>query len=297
MHPHFLGDPEFVSMFLDEARVVAQVRHPNVVPTLDVVVTPGELFLVLEYVQGVTLSSLLRTATHARRKMPLPVALAIVSAVLHGLEAAHDARDPSGEPLGLVHRDISPQNILVGPDGLARVLDFGVAKARGRLQTTGAGMLKGKLAYMSPEQVRGGEVTRRADVYAASVVLWESLAGRRLFHGENEASTLERVLWGEVPPPSAHSPDVSQALDTIVMRGLTREPQGRFGTALEMATALEELPIAITPVVGRWVREVAKAALLAQATRLAEIESQKDDGDETGSALETPNEDRLRFAP
>jgi serine/threonine protein kinase len=298
MHPHFLTDPEFVSMFLDEARVATHVRHPNVVPTLDVVSTPREIFLVLEYAQGVTLSSLLRSAAATGETMPLPVALAIVSSVLHGLEAAHCATGPSGESLGLVHRDISPQNILVGPDGLARILDFGVAKASGRSQSTNAGTLKGKIAYMSPEQIRGGDVTRRADIYAAAVVLWESVTGRRLFHGANEASTLEQVLWGDVPTPRSQKPELPQALDDLVMRGLSRDPLARFDSAEAMATALEEaLPVAITPVVGRWVREVAKDALAAQASRLARIESLPPDVEALPRETAAPPEERVRLAP
>jgi serine/threonine-protein kinase len=298
MHPHFLTDPEFVSMFLDEARVATRVRHPNVVPTLDVVSTPREIFLVLEYAQGVTLSSLLRSSIEAGKAMPLPVALSIVSSVLHGLEAAHCATGPSGESLGLVHRDISPQNILVGPDGLARILDFGVAKASGRSQNTSAGTLKGKIAYMAPEQVRGGDVTRRADIYAASVVLWESVTGRRLFHGANEASTLEQVLWGDVPTPRSHKPELPEALDELVMRGLSRDPLGRFDSAEAMATAIEDsLPVAITPVVGRWVREVAKEALAAQASRLARIEGLSPDVEVPPRETAAPPEERVRLAP
>src|SRR5262249_20405529 len=162
--------------FLDEARLAARIHHPNVVQTLDVAVTQGELFVVLEYVNGDSLAHLLRTANANGRAVPPEIASAVVFGVLQGLHAAHEAVVEQGNPLELVHRDVSPHNVLVGVDGVARVLDFGVAKARGRSQTTREGQLKGKLAYMAPEQI-GGRVTRRTDVFAASIVLWEALAG------------------------------------------------------------------------------------------------------------------------
>jgi serine/threonine protein kinase len=177
-HPQYARDPEFVAMFVDEARLAARIHHPNVVSTLDVVAREGELFLVMEYVQGESLSRLVHLARQRRERVPEPMVASIVAGVLHGLHAAHEARGEGGELLGLVHRDVSPQNVLVGTDGVARVLDFGVAKAAGRIHTTRNGELKGKLAYMSPEQLCG-EVTRMTDVYAAGVVLWEALAGAR----------------------------------------------------------------------------------------------------------------------
>src|ERR1700729_765840 len=158
LHAQFAKDPEFVSMFLDEARLAARIRHPNVVQTLDVVATEGELFVVMDYVQGESLSRLLR-ASRTVGPIPVRVASAILCGALHGLHAAHEATDEHGVPLGLVHRDMSPQNVLVDVDGSARVLDFGVAKAAGRTQTTGRGKIKGKLRYMAPEQIQGS-VTR-----------------------------------------------------------------------------------------------------------------------------------------
>src|SRR4051812_48938415 len=165
LHPQFAKDPEFVTMFLDEARLAARVRHPNVVSTLDVVALDEELFLVMDYVPGETLSRLARELRARGESVPPAIAISILSGVLFGLHAAHDARSESGEVLGIVHRDVSPQNILVGEDGVARVLDFGVAKAAGRASQTEAGLVKGKLAYMSPEQLRGEAIDRRTDVY------------------------------------------------------------------------------------------------------------------------------------
>src|SRR5215472_12533797 len=172
LYPQYAKDPEFVSMFLDEARLAARVRHPNVVTTLDVVSTAGELLLVLEYVHGESLSRLLRATAEAGALVPWRIAAAIVSGVLHGLHAAHEAKSERGEPLDLVHRDVSPQNVTVGVDGVARVLDFGIAKAVGRLTHTRGGLVKGKYSYMAPEQVQG-IVTRRSDVFSAAILLWE----------------------------------------------------------------------------------------------------------------------------
>jgi serine/threonine-protein kinase len=274
LHPQYAKDPEFATMFLDEARVAARIQHPNVVATLDVVPLDGELFLVMEYVQGEALSKVFRTLRTHSRSIPLPVVGSLVTGVLYGLHSAHEARSERGEPLHIVHRDVSPQNILVGSDGVARVLDFGVAKAAGRVQTTREGQIKGKIAYMAPEQLRGEGVDRRADVYGAAVVLWEALCNRRLFEGDNDGVVLRRVLDGPVPSPSAVVPSLPPALDEIVHRGLSRDPAQRYQTAREMAVALEDaLPLASPRAVGEWVELVAGESLARRAARVKEIES------------------------
>jgi serine/threonine protein kinase len=273
LHPQFAKDPEFVSMFLDEARLAARIRHPNVVPTLDVVATKGELFLVMDYVQGESLSRLIRTALSRGELVPVRLVGSIIGGTLHGLHAAHEAKNERGEPLRIVHRDISPQNVLVGADGIARVLDFGVAKAAGRIQTTKEGQLKGKLAYMAPEQIQG-QVTRQTDIYAAAIVLWETLTGQRLFSGDNEAQILSKVLGGTVHPPSALVPNLPPGLDEIVLRGLAREPAHRWASAREFAIALERCVGVASPTeVGEWVEAIAHGALAKRAERIAEIES------------------------
>jgi serine/threonine-protein kinase len=273
LHPQFAKDPEFVSMFLDEARVAARIRHPNVVATLDVVATQGELFLVMDYVQGESLARLLRAMRESHQKVPPRIATAIVSGALQGLHAAHEARNERGEPLGLVHRDISPQNVLVGADGVPRVLDFGVAKAAGRVQTTREGQLKGKLAYMAPEQI-SGDVTRKTDIYAAGIVLWETLTTRRLFSGDNEGMILGKILSGVVEPPSSFEPGLPAGLDEVCLRALAKDPKDRYATAREMAIALERVVgVASAPEVGEWVETAAHQALAVRANRIAEIES------------------------
>jgi serine/threonine-protein kinase len=228
----------------------------------------------MEYVAGEALSKLLKTAWQQNIPMPPRVAATVMSSVLHGLHAAHQTKDEHGQELGIVHRDVSPQNILVGSDGASRVLDFGVAKASGRLQTTRDGQVKGKIAYMGPEQLSGGNVTRQSDVYAAAVVLWEALAGRRLFDGETEAIVMVRAIEGRIDPPSTYNPAVDAATDAIVMRGLARALEQRFATARDMALAIEQTVGLASPYeVGEWVERVAAEEIGRRAQTIADIES------------------------
>jgi hypothetical protein len=274
LHPQFALDPEFVAMFLDEARLAARIRHPNVVATVDIVASEGEPLLVMEYVDGESLSALLRATAVRGERVPIDVVAGVMTQALAGLHAAHEAKNDLGEPLGLVHRDVSPQNVLVGADGVARVLDFGVAKALGKLHTTREGQLKGKLGYLAPEQVAGHAVTRRSDVFAAAVVLWEALAGRRLFAADSEGQVLKRIMDGLVEAPSKHAPGVPEALDAVVLRGLSKEPADRFDTALEMAEAIEGATTAATSrSIGQWVTDLAGPTLQARARLIASVES------------------------
>lgn len=274
LHPQFAKDPDFVTMFLDEARLCGRIRHPNVVPTLDVVATDDEIFIVMEYVAGESLAKLLRTAWQKNLHPSPRVVATILSSVLHGLHAAHQTKDEQGRDLGIVHRDVSPQNILVGADGSARVLDFGVAKAAGRAQTTRDGQIKGKIAYMPPEQLSSGEVTPQTDIYAAAVVMWEALAGRRLFDGETEALVLLRAIEGKSDPPSRFRPGLPQSIDNVVMRGLARDPSKRYTSAREMALAIEQtIGFASPSEVGAWVESIAATELGRRAAKIAEIES------------------------
>jgi serine/threonine-protein kinase len=273
LHPTFAKDPDFVSMFTDEARLAARIRHPNVAATLDVVSADGELFLVMEYIDGESLFQLLRRLAKRKEVVPVPIAVATAIGALHGLHAAHEATTEQGEPLEVVHRDVSPQNIIVGTDGVARVLDFGVAKAVGRLQTTREGEVKGKCAYMAPEQLAGQGVDRRVDVYAASVVLWETLTGHRLFVGDSTAEVVGQVLGAVVEAPSRYAQGIPHALDAVVMRGLCRDPALRFATALEMARALERaIPLPTPRDIGEWVVRVAAEALELRHARVQEME-------------------------
>ncbi|HTQ49005.1 MAG TPA: serine/threonine-protein kinase, partial [Polyangiaceae bacterium] len=239
-----------------------------------IVASEGEPLLVMEYIDGESLSSLLRAAHDRNEKVAVDVVAGVMTQALAGLHAAHEAKNDLGEPLGLVHRDVSPQNVLVGTDGVARVLDFGVAKALGKLHTTREGQLKGKLGYLAPEQVAGHTVTRRTDVFAAAVVLWEGLTGRRLFSADSEGGVLQRIMDTVVQAPSVHSPDVPAALDAVVLRGLSKEPADRFDSALEMAEAIEK---AATPAsarsIGQWVSDLAGPTLQARTRLIESIES------------------------
>jgi eukaryotic-like serine/threonine-protein kinase len=272
LRPHLLGETKVVRSFVDEARLATRVRHPNVVATLDVVTSDGEVFLVMDYVEGESLSALVRRAA-VGKPIPPAIAVAIVANVLHGLHAAHEAVSESGEPLNIVHRDVSPQNVLVGIDGVSRVLDFGVAKALGRQSTTRDCVIKGKLSYMAPEQVSGYGVTRRTDLFAVGILLWELLTGRRLFHGNDERETVAGVLFKLVPAPSEVCPTAPATVDPIVLRALQRDPIKRFTTAAEMSEALEEaLTPAASRAVGEWVREVAANELTSRARFVRDIE-------------------------
>jgi serine/threonine-protein kinase len=284
LHPHVAREPGLLSMFIDEARICSRVSHANVVPTLDVIEAPGELSLVMEYVHGASLETLLDLSAARQEQVPLGVTAALMLGVLHGLTAAHEARSDDGELLGIVHRDVSPQNILVGVDGVPRLLDFGIAKARGRLRSTPSGEIKGKLLYMAPEQFRNGEVDLRVDVYGASAVLWEVLTGRTLFGGPSESAILHSVLHDVVQPPSSLRAEVSPALDAIVLRGLARDPAERYSDTHQLIAALErELRAASQSEVSAWVNGLAREQLRARAEWLQQL--QRDvEGNARGSA-------------
>ncbi len=274
LHPQFSKDPEFVAMFLDEARLAARIQHPNVVATVDVVAQTDELFLVMDYVRGESFSRLLRASRKKGIEVTVGTIASVVAGMLHGLHAAHEAKDEHGQPLSVVHRDVSPQNVLVGVDGVTRVLDFGVAKAAARVQVTRDGQMKGKLAYMAPEQLSGKPVDRRSDVFAAGIVLWEAITGRRLFDAEDATELLRMILTEEIPPPSAVIPSVARSLDAIVMRALSRDPLTRYQTARDFAIAVEDaMPLGSTREVGEWVERVAGETLLNREQAVAEIEA------------------------
>jgi eukaryotic-like serine/threonine-protein kinase len=277
LHPQFVRDPEFVSMFLDEARLAARIRHPNVVSVLDVVAAEGELFLVMDYIHGESLAQLIRLAGKQGKGIPRRVLISIFIGLLLGLDAAHEARSERGEPLGIVHRDVSPQNVLLGLDGVPRILELGVAKAALHAQgSSEAGQLKRKLAYMSPEQLTTGLVDRRTDVYAVGVMLWEGLTGRRLYDPKatrDGEAAIARILSSVVVPPSRLVTSTPKELDAIVWKALSRSTAERYATAREMAAALEAV-VPMTPArqIGEWVREVAGKGLDARAIKVSEIE-------------------------
>jgi serine/threonine-protein kinase len=239
LHPHLANEQDFIEMFLDEARLAAGIHHPHVVPILEVGESDSGYYLVMEYVEGDTLARLMARALARAHPIPRPVLVRMILDTLAGLHAAHELVDASGNPVQLVHRDVSPQNVLIGVDGCSRITDFGVAHAASRLQNTRTDRLKGKLAYMSPEQARAGEVDRRADIFAMGVILWEVLAAKRLFKGENEAITLQRVTVEPIPRLASVVPGMHPALDQVCSTALERDRDKRFASAADMAEALE----------------------------------------------------------
>jgi serine/threonine-protein kinase len=298
LHPHLAYEDEFISMFLDEARLAARIRHPNVVGTLDISDTQGDgFFLVMEYIEGDHLGALLAAAARAGERVPTPIVARIVLDALHGLSAAHELTDETGDRLELVHRDISPHNVMVGVDGIGRLTDFGVAKAEKRLTSTRAGHFKGKLAYMAPEQASTGHADQRSDLFAMGILLWESLTGRRLFRADNNAATLTKILQEPIPSVSELVPELAP-FDALLKRALTREPDERFQSAEEFADALEKLArehggVASVRAVGAEVRKWLSEKLDAQRERIREAMQQLGHADHTEPALPVPRDGSL----
>jgi serine/threonine protein kinase len=273
--PHLLANSEFTEMLLNEARLAARVRHPNVVATLDVVASKGDVLLVLDYVEGEALSTLCRTqAKEKRDRISVPIAVGIMQDVLHGLSAIHEATDEKGRALDLVHRDISPPNVLIGVDGVARVLDFGIAKALQHLDDSLTGRPMGKMGYMSPEQIQGERLTQRSDVFSAGIVFWELLAMRRLFPADQPEERMESILRGNYPRPSSLRDGLSPELDAVVMKALERSPDARFATIREFSEALEPAARpAARREIGEWVTELAHVALGERTRMVARLEN------------------------
>ncbi|CAN5782787.1 hypothetical protein BH09MYX1_BH09MYX1_19410 [soil metagenome] len=266
LHRRLLDAPEFAHMMVDEARMAARIHHPNVASTLDVVAVDRELLVVLEYVHGLSLAYLIK---QAKGPVPHEIVASVAAGMLHGLHAAHEARAEGGSPMNLVHRDVSPSNVLVGRDGVARLIDFGVAKAIGKLHATQQGVLKGKFGYMAPEQIAGGEVDRRTDVFAAGVVVWEMLTGVR-FRGSNTG--IAEAARGGGPPPSSRVANLDPRWDSITTRAFAPKARDRYPTARDMAVAVETMRIATTSEVAAWVHALGRDELARMAQRVSAIE-------------------------
>jgi eukaryotic-like serine/threonine-protein kinase len=236
--PHLCRNRSFVDMFLDEARITAMIHHPNVVQTFEVGEHEGQYFIAMDYVSGETLASMLTHTWKVGRPFPVDLGAYVIECAAEGLHAAHELRDRDGRAQGVVHRDVSPQNILVGYDGIVRVVDFGIAKAADRLSHTGTGVRKGKAAYMSPEQIRTEAIDRRADVFSLGVLLWETTVGKRLFKAHNEVATIDRVMRKAIPSPRRVHSDYPRELERIVERALERDRDHRYQSARELADDL-----------------------------------------------------------
>src|SRR6478609_3896751 len=234
------NDPEFVRMFLDEARVAATLDHPNIVQIYDVGHVENEYFIAMEYLRGHNLIEIVRAgAKLGYSKPPLEHVMSSLSGVCAGLHYAHDKRDFQGRPLEIVHRDVTPQNIVVSFDGAVKIVDFGIAKAATREVETLAGTLKGKIGYMSPEQCRGMPVDRRSDLFAVGIILYELTTGKRLYHERSDFETLKKIIEGPVPSPRDILPFYPAALNAIVVRCLQKNPDDRYQTARDLHADLD----------------------------------------------------------
>jgi serine/threonine-protein kinase len=242
LHPQFAGAPSFVTMFTDEARLAARIHHANVVSIVELGTDDDGYYVVMEYVEGSNLGHLSWHAAKANDGEPMSrsVTLSIVLGALSGLHAAHEVEDDDGTIVNLVHRDVSPQNILIGIDGLARLGDFGIARASAlRVFETRGAALKGKLEYMAPEQVESKPVDRTTDLFAMGIVLWELLTGARLFAAANQVTTIQRVCFDPIPSTRSVAPTVSKELDRVCVRALERARPRRYPTAAAFAEDLE----------------------------------------------------------
>jgi len=240
-HRHLVSDKNFLAMLLDEARLASAIQHENVVKVRELRFEDGEPSIVMDYVEGASLAELMKELTGAARALDLKVALRIIIDALAGLEAAHALADGTGKPLGIVHRDISPHNVLVGSDGRTRLTDFGIAHATDRFQSTRTHEVKGKLAYLAPERVDRRRIcTRQSDVFSMAIVLWECLAGRRLFRGDEAVDTLQEVMHLPIPRLRQLGAEIPGPIDDAIARALSRDLDVRFDSARDFAKALEE---------------------------------------------------------
>jgi serine/threonine-protein kinase len=290
-------------MFLDEARLAALIHHPNVVSITEVGANERGYYLVMDYVEGDTLARLLTIAAERNTILPIGIGLRVVIDMLTGLHAAHELSDEQGKPLGLVHRDVSPQNVLVGVDGIARLVDFGVARATTRLAGTRAGQLKGKIAYMSPEQAAADDsIDRRADVFAAGIVLWEVLTGRRLFKSTNDAATLSRVVTERIEAPASVVEGLDSRLSDICMKALERPLARRYQTAAQFADQLEHAAsrkgiLATGREVSAYIHKILGAEIQGQREAVRRWVAASDCGNEDSRPSGLPRVDRRSNPP
>ncbi|HMC94463.1 MAG TPA: serine/threonine-protein kinase, partial [Polyangia bacterium] len=237
--PNIAEDEEFITMFIDEAKIAVQLQHANIAQIFDLGKVDDAFFIALEYVHGRDLRSIFDRMRSRGEVVPIAMACHMIMQVCEGLDYAHNKRDGQGRELHLVHRDISPQNVLIGYEGEVKLIDFGIAKAAGKASKTQAGILKGKFGYMSPEQVRGLPIDRRSDIFAVGIVLYELLTGERLFVGESDFSTLEKVRNVEIVPPSSYNKKIPPELEKLVLKALARDPEDRYGNAIDLHDDLQ----------------------------------------------------------
>ncbi|MCA1664898.1 MAG: serine/threonine protein kinase, partial [Myxococcales bacterium] len=261
IHPNFSSDPEFVQMLVDEAKLSVQLTHANIVQTFDLGRVDEQYYIAMELIDGVDLYKLLRRASEHQIDFPFEVAAFIAAEVAQGLDYAHRKRDARGRPLKIVHRDVSPQNVLVSYDGEVKIVDFGIAKAAMRGQQTAAGVIKGKYYYMSPEQAWGDPIDARTDIFSAGILLYEMIVGQMLYLEEDLEKLLDVVRKAQIAPPSSHRTGVPRELEAVVMRCLKKRADDRFATAGELAQVLQQFLHSFAPDFSRarlatFVREV-----------------------------------------
>jgi len=249
--PHLATNPSFVDMFLREARIIARLTHPNIVQIYELGEAEGDYYIAMEYIHGSTVRELQLLSAQHGDGMPLNVAVGIMSQACRGAHAAHELTDLEGKMLGVIHRDISPHNLMVTGSGNLKLLDFGVAKGTTGAEETYSGSLKGKFAYMSPEQCRHDDLDRRSDVFALGIILWELCTGRKLYKRDNELKMLKAITEEAAPPPSEYNDQVPMLLDFLVLKALARDRQDRFVDAKEMRLAIEDLASSLKMDVGQ----------------------------------------------
>src|SRR5262245_39052513 len=275
--PNIAEDEEFIAMFIDEAKIAVQLQHANIAQIFDLGKVDDSYFIALEYVHGRDLRAIFDHLRKVDDGMPMSQACFIIMQVCEGLDYAHNKRDGQGRELNLVHRDVSPQNVLIGYDGEVKLVDFGIAKAAGKASKTQAGILKGKFGYMSPEQVRGLPVDRRSDIFSLGIVLYEVLTGERLFVGESDFSTLEKVRNVEILPPSSFNRKVPAELERIVLKALAKDVEDRYQNAIDLHDDLQAFLYSVGEFYSRkdlsaWMKKTFAAELAEQNAKLEEYE-------------------------
>lgn len=306
IHPHLACEPEYIEMFLDEARIASRITHSNVCSVFDFGEADGEYFIAMEYLVGEPLSRVHRRvlADLDQRSSPLlPMRMArIIAQACEGLHAAHELADGDGESLHVVHRDVSAENLFVTYDGATQVVDFGIAHARQRVHNTEAGQVKGTFPYMAPEQMTSAVVDRRVDIWALGAVLWELLTLRKLFLRETDVNTMYAVLSGEIQPPSAYRSEVSSDLDDIVLKALQRSPDERWQSAREMGKALRRYLAKQDELIGPaeiadWMRQLFPSGELRKRELMEIARSREGVESETAAPIEAESEERVARFP
>jgi serine/threonine-protein kinase len=286
--PNLTKNKKFVAMFLDEARLSLALQHANIVQVFDIGHADDTYFIVMEYVDGVHLKALMEWRRRIGRRIPIAHTLYIIMEMCKGLSYAHELLNPdTGKPLGIVHRDISPPNVLISKQGEVKVVDFGLAKATSQLENTDPGVVKGKMSYLSPEAARGEEVDHRADIFAVGILLYEMLTGKRLFYGETDYQTVELVRNAKIPPLKAQNPQVEPELEDVVRKSLARRPEDRYQSALDLQDAMAHYSYSRgLKVISRDIAELVRQCL-------DDVAAQSGEAKKSGSIINTMLQDEI----